>query len=215
MTGCAQRRAPPRLCAGRISSGATVKLTPSIRLFGLLLLALALSGAVVAFSERTHRRLGEANQQIASSTEAQGIVSELLALVIDAETAQRGFLMTERHEYLDPYVVALPQINPKLGRLRDATAGAPAIRRARGPPGRAHQRALLGAGRLPGAVPRARTEGGAGADAHRFRTPFHGPDPQRGRRHPARAAHRADRASPELEPGRRLLASWAWRSSPG
>ena len=105
-----------------------MKLTPSIRLFGLLLLALALSAAVVVFSERTHRRLGEANQQIASSTEAQGIVSELLALVIDAETAQRGFLITERHEYLDPYVVALPQINPKLGRLRDATAGAPAIR---------------------------------------------------------------------------------------
>ena len=53
-----------------------VKLTPSIRLFGILLLALALSGAVVAFSERTHRRLGEANQQIATSTEAQGILSE-------------------------------------------------------------------------------------------------------------------------------------------
>jgi signal transduction histidine kinase len=105
-----------------------VKLTPSIRLFGLLLLALALSGGVVAFSERTHRRLGDANQQIASSTEAQGVVSELLALVIDAETAQRGFLMTERREYLEPYVVALPQIDPKLGRLRDATADAPAIR---------------------------------------------------------------------------------------
>ncbi len=105
-----------------------MKLTPSIRLFGLLLLALALSGAVLAFSERTHRRLSEANQQIATSTEAQGIVSELLALVIDAETAQRGFLMTERHEYLDPYVVALPQIHPKLSRLREATAGEPAIR---------------------------------------------------------------------------------------
>ena len=58
-------------------------------------------------------------------------MSELLALVIDAETAQRGFLMTERHEYLNPYVVALPQINPKLGRLRDATVGAPSDPRAR------------------------------------------------------------------------------------
>jgi signal transduction histidine kinase len=104
-----------------------VKLTPSIRLFGLLVLALAVSGGVVVFSERTHRRLGEANQQIASSTEAQGIVSELLALVIDAETAQRGFMLTERQEYLEPYVVALPQIDPKLGRLRDATVGTPAI----------------------------------------------------------------------------------------
>lgn len=102
-----------------------MKLTPSIKLFALLLLALALSAAVVAFSERTHRRLGEANQQIATSTEAQGIASELFALVIDAETAQRGFLMTERQEYLDPYVVALPQISPKLNRLREATAGTP------------------------------------------------------------------------------------------
>jgi signal transduction histidine kinase len=105
--------------------GAIVKLTPSIKLFGLLLLALGLSAAVVVFSERTHRRLGEANQQIATSTEAQGIASELLALVIDAETAQRGFLMTERQEYLDPYVVALPQIGPKLNQLRETTAGTP------------------------------------------------------------------------------------------
>jgi signal transduction histidine kinase len=116
------------LARRRIFPGAIVKLTPSIRLFGLLLLALALSGAVVAFSEQTHRRLGEANQQIATSTEAQGILSELLALVIDAETSQRGFLMTERHEYLEPYVVSLPQINPKLTRLRAATHGSPAIR---------------------------------------------------------------------------------------
>ena len=44
--GCAAVR-------NRISSGAIVKLTPSVQLFGLLLLALALSGAVVAFSEQT------------------------------------------------------------------------------------------------------------------------------------------------------------------
>jgi signal transduction histidine kinase len=102
-----------------------MKLSPNVRLFVLLLLALTLSAAVVAFSERTHRRLGEANQQIASSMEAQGVASELLALVIDAETAQRGLLLTDRPEYLEPYVVALPQIRPKLARLREMRAGAP------------------------------------------------------------------------------------------
>ena len=110
-----------------ILSRVIMKLTPNVTLLVFLVLALTLSGGVVVFSERTHRRLSDANQQIASSTEAQGIVSELLALVIDAETAQRGFLMTERQEYLEPYVVALPQIEPKLARLRDATAGVPKI----------------------------------------------------------------------------------------
>jgi signal transduction histidine kinase len=110
-----------------ILSRVIMKLSPNFRLFVLLLLALTLSVGVVVFSERTHRRLGEATQQIASSTEAQGVASELLALVIDAETAQRGLLLTERPEYLEPYVVALPQIRPKLSRLRDLTAGAPDI----------------------------------------------------------------------------------------
>ncbi|HXV08372.1 MAG TPA: CHASE3 domain-containing protein [Burkholderiales bacterium] len=101
-----------------------MKLSPNLRLFALLLLALTLSVGVVVLSERTHRRLGEANQQIAGSTEAQATASELLALVIDAETAQRGLLLTQRPEYLEPYVVALPQIRPKLARLRELTAGA-------------------------------------------------------------------------------------------
>jgi signal transduction histidine kinase len=101
-----------------------MKLSPNLRLFALLLVALTLSVGVVVFSESTHRRLGEANQQIAASTEAQAVASELLALVIDAETAQRGLLLTERPEYMEPYVVALPQIRPKLSRLREVTAGA-------------------------------------------------------------------------------------------
>lgn len=105
-----------------------MKLSHPVRLFVLLALALSLSGAVLVFSERTHNRLGQANQQIASSIEAQGLASELLALVIDAETAQRGFLLTARQEYLEPYAVALPQIDPKLGRLRDATADMPQVR---------------------------------------------------------------------------------------
>jgi signal transduction histidine kinase len=104
-----------------------MNLSPNLRLFVLLLLALTLSAGVVVFSEQTHLRLSEASQQIASSTEAQGVASELLALVIDAETAQRGLLLTERPEYLEPYVVALPQVRPKLNRLREVTAGAPVV----------------------------------------------------------------------------------------
>jgi len=106
-----------------------MKLSPIIRLFALLLLALTLSGAVLVFSEQSHERLRDANQRIASSMEAQGLASEVLALVIDAETAQRGFLLTERAEYLEPYVMALPRIDPKLTRLRETTADTPAANR--------------------------------------------------------------------------------------
>jgi signal transduction histidine kinase len=84
---------------------------------------------VLVFSEQSHERLRSASQRIAGSMQALGLASELLALVIDAETAQRGFLLTERAEYLEPYLMALPQIDPKLARLRAATAGTPAVER--------------------------------------------------------------------------------------
>lgn len=46
----------------------------------------------------------------------------MLSLVSDAETAQRGFLLTARREYLEPYIAALPKLDPKLKRLRELTA---------------------------------------------------------------------------------------------
>jgi len=57
--------------------------------------------------------------------ETQAVASEILALVSDAETAQRGFLLTERPEYLEPYVTSLPKIGPKLQRLKDLNADNP------------------------------------------------------------------------------------------
>ena len=94
-----------------------------------LLLPLALgcfvSLSVLVFSELSHHQLDQANQLIASSIEAQAVTSQLLTLVTDAETAQRGFLLTEQRKYLEPYMAALPQIDPKLKRLRELTEDNP------------------------------------------------------------------------------------------
>ena len=90
-----------------------------------LALGCVVSLFVLVFSERSHHRLNQANQLISSSIETQAVASQLLALVTDAETAQRGFILTDQPRYLEPYVAALPQIDPKLDRLRELTADNP------------------------------------------------------------------------------------------
>ena len=100
-------------------------LSPITKLLLPLALGCALSVAVMVFSERSHTRLNQANQLIASSIETQAVASEILALVSEAETAQRGFLLTQRPEYLEPYVTAVPKIGPKLQRLKDLNTDNP------------------------------------------------------------------------------------------
>jgi hypothetical protein len=90
-----------------------------------LALGCVVSLLVLVFSERTHSRLNHANQLISSSIETQAVASQLLALVSDAETAQRGFILTARPQYLEPYTAGLPQIDPILRRLRELTADNP------------------------------------------------------------------------------------------
>jgi signal transduction histidine kinase len=90
-----------------------------------LTLGCVVSLSVLVFSERSHHRLNQANQLISSSIETQAVASQLLALVTDAETAQRGFILTDRPQYLEPYITALPQVDPKLHRLRELTADNP------------------------------------------------------------------------------------------
>ncbi len=90
-----------------------------------LSLGCVVSLSVLLFSERSHHRLNQANQLISNSIETQAVASQLLALVTDAETAQRGFILTDRPQYLEPYITALPQVDPKLRRLRELTADNP------------------------------------------------------------------------------------------
>jgi len=89
-----------------------------------LLLGLAISIAVLVFAERGYRRLDAGNRMITSSLELQTDLNELRALVTDAETAQRGYLLTADRQYLEPYKAATPRIMSRFlqiqGRVRKA-----------------------------------------------------------------------------------------------
>lgn len=44
--------------------------------------------------------------------------NDLMSLMVDAETGERGFLLTKRVEYLEPYQKAVEQIPPTISNLR-------------------------------------------------------------------------------------------------
>jgi signal transduction histidine kinase len=86
---------------------------------------LVLSVAILVFAEFGHRRLESASGAVADSFAVQASIHEVVSLVNAAETGQRGFLLTGRPEYLEPYTAALPHIEGALRRLRERaqTAG--------------------------------------------------------------------------------------------
>jgi signal transduction histidine kinase len=67
-------------------------------------------------------RLNAANTEVYESQLRQQALSEFASLIADAESGQRGYLLTGADSYLAPYRAALPKIDPALDRLRDAYA---------------------------------------------------------------------------------------------
>jgi signal transduction histidine kinase len=67
-------------------------------------------------------RLNAANTEVYDSQLRQQALAEFAALLTDAETGQRGYLLTGVDSYLAPYRAALPKIDSALDRLRDAYA---------------------------------------------------------------------------------------------
>jgi len=87
-----------------------------------LLIGIMLSLAVLVYAEFGYRRLATANRQMAVALQMQATLNETLTLVIDVETAQRGFLLTGNADYLDPYKVAVPKIQQHFHDLRELLA---------------------------------------------------------------------------------------------
>lgn len=51
--------------------------------------------------------------------------SNILSLMKDAETGQRGYILTGDQNFLEPYILALPQIDTQLDKLQQLTQGDP------------------------------------------------------------------------------------------
>ncbi|HEV7323324.1 MAG TPA: response regulator [Ensifer sp.] len=69
--------------------------------------------------------LRKGNERIVQTHVAIVALDELLSLVQDAETGQRGFLLTNNDSYLAPYNAALQAIRPKLDQIGQLTAANP------------------------------------------------------------------------------------------
>src|ERR1700722_5258080 len=94
----------------------------SLSLAGALVFFL-ISGAVAYSNLQTLR---DNNQQIVHSHEVIIALDELLSSAQDAETGQRGFLLTNNERYLEPYNSALLAIPPRLDEIAQLTSDNPA-----------------------------------------------------------------------------------------
>ena len=104
-----------------------MKLVLPLKVVAPLVLGIIASLAITVYAELGYRRLEYANQQMAVALEMQASLQETLALIVNAETGQRGYLLTGKEEYLAPYNAAVPKIDSAFGRLREllVTQGTP------------------------------------------------------------------------------------------
>lgn len=88
------------------------------RLFALALIAVVilLVGAVALVSVRAYRADSDA---VAHTHEVQRALANVLQRLVDAETGQRGFLLTRDDRYLDPYRRAGEDVERNLVQLRE------------------------------------------------------------------------------------------------
>jgi len=84
-----------------------------------LVLGVVVSLSILGFAELGYRRLEFANRAMATALETESAVNETLALVSDAETSQRGYLLTGDATYLEPYRAAVPKLEASFSRLRE------------------------------------------------------------------------------------------------
>jgi PAS domain S-box-containing protein len=100
------------------------------RLLLILTAGLFLTLGVVAYTCRAALGYDRLNDQVQRNHEVKEELSAVLRLVVDAETGQRGYLITDDPVYLEPYQEATSQIDARLARLDSLTkTSAPQQRR--------------------------------------------------------------------------------------
>jgi signal transduction histidine kinase len=81
-------------------------------------LAVLAALCLLAFNEAGYDRSTRASDSIAAALQTRSAINKLMQNVLDAETGQRGYLLTGDPRYLEPYDVATGEINEVLGELR-------------------------------------------------------------------------------------------------
>jgi len=83
----------------------------------LPLAVLAVAG-LIFINEASFRSSSEAVADIENAQLTRGALNDLKQTILDAETGQRGYLLTGDERYLEPYTNAINQVNQQLDLLR-------------------------------------------------------------------------------------------------
>jgi signal transduction histidine kinase len=93
-----------------------------------LLLAALAALALVGINEAGYRQSSQALADIGEAQKVRGTLNQLLQNMLDAETGQRGYLLTGEASYRQPYDSAVKQVDGHLATLRQLYADQPAER---------------------------------------------------------------------------------------
>ena len=83
----------------------------------LLLAVLAVVG-LIFINEASFRSSSDAVADMQEAQLTRGALNDLKEIILDAETGQRGYLLTGNERYLEPYKNAINQVNQQLDKLR-------------------------------------------------------------------------------------------------
>ena len=125
-----------------------------------MLFVFVASGFVSYLNTRT---LNEDARQVTHTHEVLWALSDLLSLIKDAETGQRGYLITGDDRYLEPYTAAVAHIDQRMSDIErlirdnpDQQGRIPALQGARSPPSCASSRRPSRCAEPRGSRPRGR-----------------------------------------------------------
>src|SRR5476651_2052745 len=90
-----------------------------------LLVSIFFLGGIGLFSHLAWSSLLDAFQWVSHTREVEQQIGRLLSHLADAETGERGYLLTQRDSYLEPYNATLPVIPADLSQLHRLTADNP------------------------------------------------------------------------------------------
>jgi signal transduction histidine kinase len=97
-----------------------------------LAVALLLAAIVALFvaAESGHRQIEEASQRFEQAARRTGAIGAVLQVLSQAESAQRGYILLGKTDYLPPYTEAAHKVSPDLRELQAAFASSDASTRA-------------------------------------------------------------------------------------
>ena len=106
----------------RLSGGRPLTIT---RQWICLPLALLATLSLIGINELGYERSAGAVRRIAATQETRATLHKLLALMLDAETGLRGYLLSGDERYLAPYNSAVSEVNQTLDQLRQSDQAHP------------------------------------------------------------------------------------------